>query len=156
MGSFFARRQTTVSIVTIVFSIAGALFIDYWRGHEVAGAGILGYTYVILFSTALFGISSIVFMSLVPEPIMQSIPGPKPTLIQTLITPWRDSNFRELIRFQFFWSFATTLAGLFFAVTMIQKMDLPLTWVLGLSVISQLFNILFLSEVQENGKDTWC
>ena len=144
MGSYFSKRQIFINIATVAFGMSGAFFIDYWRGYAAAGDVILGYTYVILFGTVLLGISSGVFMSLIPEPLMLLPPAPKQTLLQTLTIPLRDSNFRKLMRFQLFWSFALSLATPFFAVHMLQRLGLPLSWVMGLSVISQFFNILFL------------
>jgi MFS family permease len=65
-------------------------------------------------------------------------------MIQRLSAPLRDANFRKLIQFLFFWSFASNLAIPFFAIFMLQRLGLPLSWVIGLSILSQLFNILFL------------
>jgi len=144
LGRFSARRMAMAMAVGIVFGLGAAFFVDFWRDQTGSEQAVYGYTYALLFGALFLGMLSPVFMSLMPEPLMQSVPGPKPSLLRTLMTPLRDSNFRKLMRFQFVWGFAANLAIPFFAVNMLQRMGLPLSWVIGLSVISQLFNILFL------------
>lgn len=75
---------------------------------------------------------------------MQPILGPQSSLMQRLTAPFRDANFRRLVQFLFVWGFALNLAIPFFAVYMLQRLGLPLTWVIGLSILSQLSNMLFL------------
>jgi len=65
-------------------------------------------------------------------------------MIQRLMAPIRDSNFKRLLQFLLFWSFASNLAVPFFAVHMLQRLGLPVTGVIALSVLSQMFNIGFL------------
>lgn len=144
LGSFAARRLAMATAVAIVFGLGAAFFVDFWKGQVAAENAIHGYTYALLFGAVFLGMVSPVFMSFMPEPLTQPVSGPKPSLIQTLTTPLRDINFRRLMQFQFLWGFASNLAIPFFAVIMLQRLGLPLYWVIGLSVISQLFNILFL------------
>ncbi|MBL7209720.1 MAG: MFS transporter [Dehalococcoidia bacterium] len=144
LGSFAARRLAMATAVAIVFGLGAAFFVDFWKGQVSSENVIHGYTYALLFGAVFLGMASPVFMSFMPEPLMQSIPGPKPSLVQILTTPLRDINFRRLMQFQFLWGFASNLVIPFFAVNMLQRLGLPLYWVIGLSVISQLFNILFL------------
>jgi MFS family permease len=56
----------------------------------------------------------------------------------------RDRNFRQLIQFLLFWGFASNLAIPFFAVYMLKRLEFPLSWVIALSVLSQMFNLFFL------------
>jgi MFS family permease len=79
-----------------------------------------------------------------PEPLMHPILGAQPSLGERLTAPFRNRNFRQLIQFLFSWGFASNLAIPFFAVYMLKHLGLPLSWVIALSVISQLFNIFFL------------
>lgn len=58
--------------------------------------------------------------------------------------PFRDRNSRQLINFLFLWNFVAQLAVPFFTVYMLTKLDMNLTWVVGLGVLSQLANVLFL------------
>jgi len=144
LGRFFSRRLLFATVTAVVFSLGAAIFIDYWRGHVPGENMILGYTYVLLFGALFLGLASPVLMSLMPEPLMQPILGSQPSIGQRLTAPLRDSNFRRLIQFLFFWGFASNLAIPFFAVYMLVRLGLPLSWVIALSVLSQLFNIFFL------------
>ncbi len=144
LGRFFSKRLASATVAGMVFSLGAAFFVDYWRGQASGENVILGYTYVLLFGALFLGLASPTFMSLMPEPLMQPVPGPQPSLWQRLTAPVRDRNFRQLIQFLFFWGFASNLAIPFFAVYMLVRLGFPLSWVIALSILSQLFNILFL------------
>jgi len=144
LGQIFSRRLALSTIAAIIFSLGAAFFVDYWRGQASDENAILGYTYVLLFGALSLGMASPLFMSLMPEPLMHPIPGAQPSLGGRLTAPFRNRNFRQLIQFLFSWGFASNLAIPFFAVYMLKHLGLPLSWVIALSVISQLFNIFFL------------
>lgn len=144
LGRFFARRLMLAGIVAMVFGLSAAFFIDYWPGQASAGSEALGYTYALLFGALTLGLASPLFMAMMPEPLMQPYPGPKPSLLSTLTPPFRDPNYRKLLIFLLMWGLALNLAIPFFAVYMLVRLGLPLSAVIGLSVLSQVFNILFL------------
>ena len=144
LGRFYSRRLALSTVVAVVFGLGAAFFVDYWRGQASSESAVLGYTYVLLFGALFLGMASPIFMSFMPEPLMQSVTGPQPSLLKTLGIPLRDGNFRKLMSFLFFWGFASNLAIPFFAVYMLQRLGLSLTVVIALGVLSQLFNILFL------------
>jgi MFS family permease len=144
LGRFFSRRMAFATLSGIVFSLGAAFFVDYWRTQASGESAVFGYTYVLLFGAFFLGLASPIFMSLMPEPSMQPVTGPQPPMIRRLMAPVRDSNFRRLLQFLFSWSFASNLAIPFFAVHMLQRLGLPISWVIGLSILSQMFNILFL------------
>jgi len=144
LGRFFSRRLAYATLSGVVFSLGAAFFIDYYRGHVPGESAVFGYTYVLLFGATFLGLASPIFMALIPEPLMQPVTGPQPSMTQRLMAPIRDSNFRRLLQFLLFWSFAANLAIPFFAVHMLQRLGLPVTGVIALSVLSQMFNIGFL------------
>jgi len=144
LGRFFSRRLAFATAAGVVFSLVAALFVDYWRGYVPGEDAILGYTYVLLFGALFLGLASPVFMSLMPEPLMQPILGLQPSLRQRLSAPLKDTNFRHLMQFLLFWGFASNLAIPFFAVYMLERIGLSITWVIALSILSQFFNIFFL------------
>ena len=144
LGRFFSRRLAFATATGIAFSLAAALFVDYWLNHAAAESAVFGYTYVLLFGALCLGLLSPVFMSRMPEPLMQPITGHQLSLRQRLLVPFRDTNFKRLVQFLFSWNFALNLAVPFFAVYMLQQLGLSLTWVIILSVTGQIFNILFL------------
>ena len=144
LGRFFSRRLALSTVVAVVFSLGAAFFVEYWRTHVPGENAVFGYTIMLAFGALFIGLAAPVFMTLTPEPQMQLTEGPKPSLIKTIIMPLQDSNFKQLIKFLLFWSFALNLAVPFFAVYMLRRLGMPLTEVIALSVLSQLFNLLFL------------
>lgn len=144
LGSAFAKRQARASLAGLAFGLAAALFVDFWRGETSGETEVLGYTYALLFGIVFLGMASPIFMMKMPEPLMDSPPGSRPSIWSTIVTPFQDSNFRHLLAFLFMWGLALNLAIPFFAVYMLQRLDLPLSAVIGFSVLSQVFNIWFL------------
>lgn len=144
MGRFFSRRMAYATASAVVFSLGAASFVDLYSAHASAGQEVFGYTWAIVFGAVFLGLASPVFMALMPEPLMQPLTGVQPTMIQRLLAPVRDINFRRLLQFLFYWSFASNLAIPFFSVHMLQRLGLPVILVIGFSVLSQAFNIMFL------------
>jgi MFS family permease len=151
LGRSFSRRLMLSTMVAVVFSLGAALFVDFWQGKKTGYESIFGYSYVLLFGALFLGMASLLFLALMPEPLMKAVPGTQPSIWERLSAPFRNRNFRQLIQFLFFWSFASNLAIPFFAVYMLKRLGLPLSWVIGLSVLSQLFNISFCA----SGADLW-
>jgi len=144
LGQVFSRRLLLSTVVAVIFSLGAAFFVDIWQERVTGQSSIMGYTYVLLFGALFIGMASPVFMALMPEPLMQPVIGSQPSIWARLSAPIRDRNFRQLIQFLLFWGFASNLAIPFFAVYMLKRLGLPLSWVIAFSILSQLFNILFL------------
>ncbi len=144
LGQVFSRRLVLSTAAAVVFSLGAAFFVDIWQERVTGQGAILGYTYVLLFGALFIGMASPAFMALMPEPLMQPVIGSQPSIWERLSAPIRDRNFRQLIQFLLFWGFASNLAVPFFVVYMLKRLGLPLSWVIALSILSQLFNILFL------------
>lgn len=144
LGSFFGRRLALATAASIVFGLAGAFFIDFWQDRSSAADSIFGYTYVLIAGTVFLGLSGPLFMALMPEPLMPPVTGPQPSLFSLIKAPLRDKNFRQLVNFLFFWGFAANLAIPFFTVYMLQRLDFPLSAVIGLNTLAQLTNVLFV------------
>ena len=143
MGKFFAQRLRVATIASAVSAIIAALYIDWWK---VSGPGdeIFAYSYAMLFGSIVLGFGAVGFMARMPEPKMIVPPGERPSVFSSLGAPFRDGNFRQLINFLFLWNFVAHLAVPFFTVYMLTKLGMTLTWVVGLGVLSQLANVLFL------------
>jgi MFS family permease len=144
LGQFFSRRLVIATVMGMLFSLGAAFFVDFWEEHMVTQEMILGYVCVLLFGAIFLGLASPVMMSLIPEPLMQPAPVPRVSLMERLMAPLRDRNFRRLLQFLLFWGFASNLAIPFFAVYMLVRLGFPLAWVIGFSILSQVFNIIFL------------
>ena len=61
-----------------------------------------------------------------------------------LAQPFKDENFRKLIAFMCSWNFAVNLAAPFFMVYMLKRLGLSMSFIIGLSILSQVMNITFL------------
>ncbi len=144
LGRFFSRRMALAALVGAVFSLGAAFFVDYWPGATGVDNKFLPYTIVLLFGILCLGMLSPVFMSLMPEPMMQPPEKEGVSLRERLMLPLRDKNFRKLVIFLLLWCFALNLATPFFTVYMLTRLELPLSWTIGLSIVSQVFNIVFL------------
>jgi MFS family permease len=144
LGSFFSRRLALATVASIIFGLAGAVFVDFWEGQAAAGSEVLGYTFVLLAGAIFLGLASPVFMARMPEPLMPPMSGPQPSLGQTISMPLRDRNFRQLVNFLFSWGFAANLAIPFFTIFMLQRLGFPLSAVIVLNTLAQLTNVLFL------------
>ena len=144
LGSVFARRQMWANLAAMTFGLAASFFVTYWQGHTPAGDEALGYTYPLLFGAAFLGLASPLFMSLIPEPLMQPSTEARPSFLSTILPPFRDGNYRRLLSFLLLSELALHMSIPFFAVYMLLRLGLPLWAVIGFSILSQAFNILFL------------
>jgi MFS family permease len=101
LGSFFSRRLALATMASIIFGLAGAIFVDFWTGQAVPGSEVLGYTIVLLAGAIFLGLASRIFISQMPEPLMPPVSGLQPSLVQTISMPLQDRNFRQLVNLLF-------------------------------------------------------
>jgi MFS family permease len=144
LGTFHAKRLAWATVSAIIFGIVAALFVDVWRGYATEVNAVLGYTIILLPAAIFLGLADPFFMSRMPEPTMAPPLGERQSLTSILATPLKNGNFRRLANFLFLWGFASNLATPFFAVYMLTKLGFPVSAVMVLSVLSQIFNALFL------------
>ena len=141
MGSFFSRRMRIATGVGVVLSILAAVYLDFWKRYfatqELAGYQIL---FFVGFAT---GLAGLFFLAKTPEIRMPQVVE-KQKILQLLSQPFRDENFRKLIAFMCSWNFAVNLAGPFFMVYMLKRLGLSMSFIIGLSIVSQVMNFLFL------------
>lgn len=140
MGSFFGRRLAYATFAGALLSLAAAIGIDYYR--EAYGEPLGAYTLLFLIASGV-GVTGLVFLGSVAEPRMANIQTSG--VREVLSEPWRDKNFRQLLIFLGFWNFAVNFAAPFFGVYLLRELGMSMSWVLGLSVLSQLVNVLFFS-----------
>ena len=127
MGSFFSKRMRIAVGVGIGLSILA----------ELAGYSIL---FFVGFAAGMIGL---LFLAKTPETKMPPILE-KQKMLKLLLQPFKDENFRKLIAFMCSWNFAVNLAGPFFMVYMLKRLSLSMSFIIGLSIVSQVFNFLFL------------
>jgi Na+/melibiose symporter-like transporter len=68
----------------------------------------------------------------------------RPSILKLLLLPFRDENFRKPIAFMCSWNFAVNLAGPFVMVYMLKRLGLSMSFIIGLSIVGQVMNFLFL------------
>ena len=141
LGAFFSKRMRIATGVGIALSLAAAFYLDYWKkllpNYEIQG-------YSILFLVGfLSGALGLYFLAKTPEKRMPKVEE-KPKILKLLGRPFRDENFRKLIVFMCSWNFAVNLAGPFFMVYMLKRLGLSMSFIIGLSIVSQVMNFIFL------------
>ena len=141
MGSFFSKRMRISTGVGIALSIIAALYLDFWKkqfaSHELAGYSIL---FFIGFAAGILGVF---FLAKTPEIRMPRVQE-RAKIFKLLSLPFKDENFRKLIAFMCSWNFAVNLAGPFFMVYMLKRLGLSMSFIIGLSIVSQVMNFVFL------------
>lgn len=135
LGTFFSKRMSLTTSVGVVLYLLAGYFIDFWKGvfpeYEL-------YAYSLLFSLGfIFGIMGVYFISTIPEPRMYI------NRKIDLLMPFKDHNFKNLMVFLASWNFAVNLAAPFFTVYMIKRLNLGISLIIALTVLSQIVNVLF-------------
>lgn len=139
LGSFFGRRFSYATATGVVVSLSAGLFLDHLAPDLFANQL---YAYSLVFTVGfVFGVLGVIFIAGIPEQRYQPETG---SVIEAISKPIRDPNFRNLIHFLASWNIAVYLATPFFSVYMLRRLEMDLTWVIGLIVIGRLVNILFL------------
>ena len=141
LGSFFSKRLSLATIPAILLSIAAGIFIDFWEKHSPAQTI---YCYSLLFFLGfLAGMIGIYFISTIPEPRMVAVEK-KRNFIELIKQPFKDENYKNLLIFLCSWNFAINLAGPYFAVYLIKRLELGMGVVMGFTVLGQVTYLIFL------------
>ena len=138
MGAFFSKRLTVVQTLSIFLSIATVLLLDW---SEEASRRTELYLYGgLFFMGSLAGLVGSYFLSKTPEPSYQPVTMPMLALVKL---PFSHPNFRQLMGYMASWNFAVNLATPFFTVYMLQILGLSMAYVIGLTTLTQVFNVMF-------------
>lgn len=141
LGWVFARRNAYAAAISLVAGIAAAIVLD--RTDE--GSGWRSTIFGVLYGLGFFaGLVSAWLTSRVPEPRMPPRPEVQLGLFALLREPLADLNFRRLTVFLASWQFAINLATPFFTVFIVRQLGFDMTFVMMLSVVSQLANLIAL------------
>ncbi|MDA0999810.1 MAG: MFS transporter [bacterium] len=139
LGAFFSRRLKLGLGVGIILSLLGGFLIDHWAAW-FPGRRVYAFS-ILFFLGFLTGMLGAYFLSRTPEPLMAPASGP---FGENLRKPFRDKNFKRLLRFLVTWNFAANLAAPFFTVYMLKRLELDMSLVIGLLVLSQGVNFALL------------
>jgi len=139
LGEYFSRRSKYTQILNIVLSISLAIVLDFVKDsypeYELTA-------YAVFFLIAgTIGIIGGLLLSKAPEP--QSYLS-NANIIALFKQPLKNDNFRRLLVFNSMWVLALNIATPFFIVFMMKSMGLPISYIIILATISQLFSILTL------------
>lgn len=139
LGTYFSNRSRIITIVSVALSLTVASILDYVK---IKAPDNVYFIYSCMFITGgCVGLYGVYLLYQVPEPKIHPI---KQNLIRLFRRPLRRKNFRNLLIFNSLWAFSINLAAPFFTVYMLQTLNFPLSYIIGLSVISQISNILFI------------
>lgn len=136
LGTYFSHRSRLTQTLNVVLSLVLALVLDYVKKYYPASE-LIAYSLMFI-GGGLFGILGTYVLSRTPEPKSYLA---KENLLKLFSKPVKDTNFRKLLVFNSFWSFALNLATPFFTVYMMNTIGLPLSYIIGFGILSQLAGI---------------
>lgn len=139
LGEYFSRRSRYTQTLNVALSIVLALLLDFIRSRYPAYE--LTAFAVFFMIAGIIGVIGAYLLSRAPEP--QSYLS-NARLFTLLKMPLKNENFRRLLVFNSAWVFALNIATPFFTVFMLQGMGLPLSYIIVLTIISQLSSIMTL------------
>lgn len=137
MTSFFSKRMMFATAAGASVSLLAGMGVDAY--HAWFGEALGAYS-IIYGLGALAGFIGLHALGNIPEPKMT--PPAVHGFRAALARPFQDLAFRNLTFFLGAWCFAANFSGPFFAVYMLRRMELNMTWLLGLTVLSQMMNII--------------
>jgi MFS family permease len=139
LGTYFAHRSRLIQILNVTLSIAVALSLDFIKArfpdHEI-----MAYS-VMFIAGGCLGMLGVWLLSRTPEPKAELS---KENIFKLFKKPLGDKNFRNLLVFNSFWAFALNLATPFFSVYLMKMLHMPLSYIIGLNMLSQFTSIFFI------------
>jgi len=140
LGTYFSRRGRYTQILNVVLSIVIALILDLVKARAPENE--------LKVYACFFGAAGVV--GLIGGYILSKVAEPYPhvsenNIVQLFKLPLRNQNFRRLLVFNSFWSFALNIANPFLSVFMLTALKLPLSYIIMLNVISQIAGILTIN-----------
>jgi len=139
-GRYFGKRLTVAVAVGAALSLLAGIGVDVYRARVTPEIGV--YT-ILLAVAAVTGFVGVGFLTRIPEPRMTRTASRG--LRAAIAEPLRDRNFRKLLLFLGTWNFSVNLAAPFFAVYMLTKLGLSMTWIMALFLTSQAAIVAFLN-----------
>ena len=137
LGTYFSHRSRLTQILNVIMSLSIAFMLDFVKKHHTDAVLI---TYACMFiAGGLSGLCGAYFLSRTPEP--QSYHANE-NVFKLFRKPLGNPNFRNLLIFNSAWVFALNIATPFFSVYMMKTIGLPLSYIIGLSILTQLSSII--------------
>lgn len=139
LGSIFSRRTVNTTAVSLIAGLAAAFLLD--RTASGSDARDLAFAGLYLVG-CLSGLISALVVARMPEPAMPPAAADPLGMMDLLKMPFVDRNFRRLVLFLSSWQFAVNLATPFFTVFIVRRLGFDMTFVMLLSVVSQITNLI--------------
>lgn len=141
LGTYFARRTAITQTLNVILSVLLALLIDYIKRHDPSYQ--LTVYGIMFIAAGILGLTGAFILAQAPEPKM--VPA-KDDFFSSLKKPFKDNNFVRLLIFNSVWVFAVNIASPFFAVFLLKDLQYPVSYVIALDILSQLFSIFAVSK----------
>jgi len=136
LGSYFSRRSSFTQTLNVVLSLSLAFVVDYIK-KRYPQYELTTYASMFIFG-GVVGLTGAWFLSRTPEP--QSYLA-RENIFRLFKRPIQNHNFSSLLIFNSAWVFSLNLATPFFTVFLLKSMQLPLSYIIVLGIISQLSSI---------------
>ncbi|UUL83834.1 MFS transporter [Sphingomonas qomolangmaensis] len=140
LGQVMAKRTIWLTAINLALGVAAAIALDVTDAQSLARDLVFAGMFLI---GCIAGLISARMVSAMPEPAMPER-GDRVSLVALLTPPLRDRNFKRLLIFVASWQFAVNLATPFFTVFIVRQLGFDASFVMALSVVSQVANILVL------------
>jgi MFS family permease len=137
LGTYFSKRTSYTTLLNILLGLGAAFMVDYVKHNRITTE--INVYACLFIAGGIAGIISALCLSNTPEPLGKVTTG---NIITVLQRPLRDRNFRKLLVFNSAWVFALNIATPFFVVFMMKKMGLSISWIIALTITSQICSIL--------------
>ena len=137
LGQISARRTALTTAIGLVLGLSAALILE----RTAEGSTARATAFAAMFAAGcIAGLISAAIVAAIPEPPMPAASG-QLSLVALVRAPLADRNFRRLLRFMASWQFAVNLATPFFTVFIVRQLGFDISFVMVLSVISQVANL---------------
>lgn len=133
-GRFFARRNVVIFGLGAITAVVAGQLIDRIGNNEL-------WSFLVAFAIGMLArTTSAWFLSKQPEPFPAE--HESSTLLRRMITPFLDPMYRKYLNFTIWWEFSFYLASPFFAVYMLQQLEVTFGTVAVLAGLTTAANLL--------------
>ncbi len=128
-GRYFGRRNTAISISTVLTTLSAGVIIDQMRIRHLEP---VGYSVLIVLAVG-FGLAA--------SHKLKGLPYRTPELnhgtctIKDMLRPFKDAQYVSLLKMFFMWNFAIGISAIFFAVHMLEFLKMSFVEIAIYSVI---------------------
>lgn len=137
LGQYFSQRSRYMQIINICLSLLVAVMVDYFTTQRTNELDRLYAVYFVIAGCA--GLIGTFFLSRATEPQSYLSKG---SFFDLFMMPLQNRNFRNMLWFNGAWVFAVNIAVPFFTVFMLESLQIPMTYIIALAIISQVFSVL--------------